>query len=279
MKEEVRITVSRKKAANLIQNQVENGEKILSYPISDEHSYKLAQESESYWIDYTNELLRKLFTSDRLQQEFQNSVRSWGIGMPFDAQVQQFHELLNVRITCLRSIFNRLEFFDEKADTLYDTKSNIQNSTGVSTMTDIWESIQKDYDINKIQFGRKINFVTDQFKRKIIFRDVEHAYELSKNNYSKPAVILAGGVLEELLRLYLDYKEIKSESDNFNGYIKACVQNGFIKDGINGLTDSVRHFRNHVHLSKEKTSRNTISKATAVGAVSSIFTIINDLNH
>lgn len=41
-------------------------------------------------------------------------------------------------------------------------------------------------------------------------------------------------------------------------------------------TDSLRHFRNLVHLEKETSSKFTISKATAKGAVSSIFTIAND---
>ena len=72
-----------------------------------------------------------------------------------------------------------------------------------------WEEIQRVYGIRKRTFGMKFNFVTDQFKRKIIFRDVEHACILANNGFSKPAVILAGSVIEELLRLYLNYKGIK----------------------------------------------------------------------
>ncbi|GAG40581.1 unnamed protein product, partial [marine sediment metagenome] len=45
---------------------------------------------------------------------------------------------------------------------------------------------------------------------------------------------------------------------------------------ISRLTDSVRHFRNIVHLQKENNSKITISKATAKGAVTSIFTLAND---
>jgi hypothetical protein len=33
-------------------------------------------------------------------------------------------------------------------------------------------------------FGKKINFVEDTFKRKIIFRDVEHAYVLASLGFS-----------------------------------------------------------------------------------------------
>ena len=140
----------------------------------------------------------------------------------------------------------------------------------------IWEEIQRDYGISKRAFGMKFNFVTDPFKRKIIFRDVEHAYILANNGFSKPAVILAGGVIEELLRLYLNYKGIKHTKKNFDSYIQACEKNGLLKTGISRLSDSVRHFRNIVHLEKEQYSQNTIKKVTAKGAVTSIFIIAND---
>ena len=158
-----------------------------------------------------------------------------------------------------------------------------QNKEGIdSTMETalsskkIWEEIQKDYGITKRAFGMKFNFITDKFKRRIIFRDVEHAYTLANNGLSKPAVVLAGGVIEELLRLYLSYKGIKPDKKTFDSYIQACEKNGLLKSGINRLSDSVRHFRNIVHLEKEKSKKHTISKPAAIGAVSSIFTIAND---
>lgn len=140
----------------------------------------------------------------------------------------------------------------------------------------IWDDIKKDYDITKRIFGKNINFVEHTFKRKIIFRDVEHAYVLANLGFSKPAVILAGSVIEELLRIYLESKKITPKGNTFDSYIKACDENGLIKSAIHRLTDSVRHFRNLVHLSKENSKRETISKATAKAAVSSIFTIAND---
>jgi hypothetical protein len=140
----------------------------------------------------------------------------------------------------------------------------------------IWDEIQSDFGINKRAFGKKINFVTDKFKKKIIFRDIEHAYILANSGFSKPSVILAGGVIEELLRLYLKYKNIKPDFNNFISYVTACEKNGLLKSAIHKLTDSIRYFRNIVHLENEKTQRHTISKATAKGAVSSIFTLAND---
>ena len=66
------------------------------------------------------------------------------------------------------------------------------------------------------------------------------------------------------------------QGKTFDSYIKACADNGLIKISISRLSDSVRHFRNLVHLSREDDKSHTISKATASGAVSSIFTIAND---
>jgi hypothetical protein len=142
-----------------------------------------------------------------------------------------------------------------------------------------WNAIERQFGVSKISFGIRINFATDPFRRLIIFRDVGHAYALAAAGFSKPAVILAGSVIEELLRLYLEHKGItiqKPLKKDFNGYIQTCIQNKLLKDSVSRLSDSVRGFRNLVHLSAEETKKHTISKATAIGAVSSIFTIASD---
>lgn len=143
----------------------------------------------------------------------------------------------------------------------------------------IWKDIKTEFGVTKRSFGKKINFVKDSFKRNLIYRDVEQAFILSRLGYSKPAVILAGGVIEELLRLYLKKKGISPQKPlkkDFNGFIITCEREGFLKDGISRLSDSARHFRNVVHLKKEETKRYTISMSAAKGAIASIFTIAND---
>jgi hypothetical protein len=140
----------------------------------------------------------------------------------------------------------------------------------------IWEGILSEYGISKQRFGRKINFIHDQYQRKIIFRDVEDAYLLCKNGFSKSAVILAGGVIEELLRQYLISKGQKPSNNTFDLYIKTCKNNNLLGKAVNLLSDSVRHFRNIVHLEKEKDSKLSISPSMALSAVASVFTIIND---
>ena len=141
---------------------------------------------------------------------------------------------------------------------------------------DAWNKIKNEFDVSKHSFGRKIDFIKDEFKRKIIFRDVSNTYMLVENGFNKSAVILAGSIIEELLRLYLEYKNIHPLKDKFDEYIKSCENERILKKGISRLSDSVRCFRNIVHLENEKSSKYTISKAAAKNALSSIFIIIND---
>jgi hypothetical protein len=143
-------------------------------------------------------------------------------------------------------------------------------------LEDTWKEIEADFDTTKNAFGRKINFVSDPYKRSVIFRDVAQAYALANAGFNKPAIILAGSVLEELLRLYLESKSISPSKDTFDQYIRLCEENGLLKSAVHRLTDSVRQFRNLVHMAREVSRRETISKPTAKGAVTSIFTISND---
>jgi len=147
--------------------------------------------------------------------------------------------------------------------------------TGIKN-TEMWTLIQENYDVTKQQFGKKMNFVKDEFKRKIIFRDVADASYLLKLGFYKPAVILAGGVIEELLRIYLTNKGVSVKDKRFVDYIDLCKEQGFLKKSIHRLGDVVRCFRNIVHLGTEKRREDSILKSTATMAVSAIFTIAND---
>ncbi len=161
--------------------------------------------------------------------------------------------------------------------TLKETESRtIMGKLTVFNEKTIWKEINDEFEYSKNKFGKKINFVKDPFKRKIIFRDTAQSYYLAKMGCYKPAVILAGNVIEELLKIFLEKNKVKPQKNTFNDYIKSCEQNGLLKSGISKLSDSVRHFRNLVHINNEKTNKDTLSKVTAIGAVSSIFTIVND---
>jgi len=137
----------------------------------------------------------------------------------------------------------------------------------------LWRDIEKVHGMTKRKFGNQTNFIKERFQKNIIFRDIAQAHFLVLNGFPKPAVILCGSVLEELLRLYLEEKGIKPKPDTFNGYVKACVDNDLLSKSINGLSDAVRVFRNVAHIKLEKTKKETISKSTAGATLGLVFTI------
>jgi len=141
-----------------------------------------------------------------------------------------------------------------------------------------WTKIATDYEINKRNFSSKLRKMkTDDFKRMVILRDIAHAFLLAEYNFHKESVIISGSIIEELLRLYLKLKAISPQGNGFNNLIRACESNGLLKSSVRQLSDSIRGFRNLVHLENEKSKRFTISRSTAKGAFSSIFTIANDI--
>ena len=170
------------------------------------------------------------------------------------------------------------EYEQEKLKKIKRTK--IEKEYIIVGNKSIWKQIQDDYDIGMHAFNKKISkFVKDNFKRKIILRDIAHAYIFANTKFYKEAVILSGGVIEELLRYFLQYKKINITNQNFNDYIRICEHRGLLQSGINRLSDFVRQFRNLVHLEREKSEKHTITKPIAKGAVSSIFAILNDFGN
>ncbi len=141
-----------------------------------------------------------------------------------------------------------------------------------------WLEIKREFGVSKLTLAKRISFIKDEFKRDVIFRDIEQAYLLAQHGFYKPSVILAGGVIEEMFRIYLECRNVAPKTNNLDGYIKACEEQSFIKDAIHRLADSFRLFRNIVHMEREPSSKLSISKATAKGAVSSVFTIANELS-
>jgi hypothetical protein len=240
------------------------------------------------WKERTVRLLSENIHPNEGKKLQDKKIYSFGtLGDPRD----NFIESVHIHSRFLESLYEELEKHPEcildvptpsnkKAKTVkaLQPTSSVEQETLLSATSGKanWKAIESEFGINKKGFGRKINFITDHFKRTIIFRDVEQAFVLASLGFSKPAVILAGSVIEELLRLYLECKNISPISDTFDRYIRTCEQHGLLKDSVSRLSHSVRQFRNLVHLSEEKNKKHTLSKATAIGAVSSIFTIASD---
>ena len=222
------------------------------------------------WIQTIRGIVEKVFGKESL--EYQKLAEQYSISGSFaDARQNSYIRILQKRATAILSIIQTWETLGLETETKRSSEPPETHTVKAN-----WKAIEGEFGITKMRFGKRINFIKDPFTRTIIFRDVEQAFILTKQNYSKPAVILAGSVIEELLRQYLKHRGISPLSDNFNGYIKTCEQYGLLKNSVSRLSDSTRQFRNLVHLAAEKTKKHTITKATAIGAVSAIFTITND---
>jgi hypothetical protein len=176
----------------------------------------------------------------------------------------------------IEEFYNKLEpQVDINQPELQEKENKIKNETELNK--EIWKQITKEFGISKRVFGKKINFIKDKYIRRSIFRDVEDSYKLYKKGYSKPAIILGGGVIEEILRLYLLEKGYSFQQNKFSEYVKICEENKLFRTGARRLTDSVRDFRNLVHLENEAKSKTNPSLPMASNVVSALFTIIDDL--
>lgn len=243
------------------------------------------ESSFNHWVNITYSILLRIYTSSKIAMEFKekSSSKVEYVGSTWIPDIKYYLEKQLVQkldyLEMLKISFDDFRENDNLTETHKKPKikqNNISKSDCmVKIKNTVWQDIKNDYGIDKRALGKN-SFITDEFKRKIIFRDIEQAYLLSSSGFYKPAVILSGGVIEELLRLYLHTKAIKADKNNFDCYIKACQDSGLLKSAIHRLTDSVRYFRNYVHIVKEISSRDTISKPIAKGAVASIFTVVND---
>lgn len=197
--------------------------------------------------------------------------------MTFNPNQDAFDNILyykNIDET-LESFFNQHKPKDLNFHTITSSKLS-KNKTKSLLNQEVWKQIAEEFKINQLAFGRKINFVKDQYTRRIIFRDVEDAYTLYKSGFSKAAIILAGGVIEELLRIYLLTKGHTFKKNTFYEFIDICEANNYLRTGARRLTDSARDYRNLVHLENEAYSKTEPTQSMASGAVSAIFTIVND---
>jgi len=106
--EKHQLAISREKARALINIQIEKGEAILGTQIKDKATLQSAKEAADSWYDYTKEVLLKSFTTDKMEHEFAWAVRSFGAS----DQIREFYDHMNLRLSKLKSIYERVELYD-----------------------------------------------------------------------------------------------------------------------------------------------------------------------
>ena len=223
----------------------------------------------SRMVRYINQLFndRGSRINQQLQIAYQGSIVIKSVMNSFNIQKTAIINLCEDMI--IEHIFN----LKGKNMNLVENEINYVKSTAFS-QKDIWKEIEENYDMSKRKFGRLIFFIEDIQLRKIIFRDISHAYFLSVNGFNKPAGILAGSIIEELLKQYLQFNHIQVKAnERFNDIINKCKSNNLIIEEIKNVSNALRHFRNYVHIGKEKEMDYTISKPVAKSSVANIFAI------
>jgi len=204
-----------------------------------------------------------------------------------DNSVLNQDEIRAIKLDLIKELKASLDFVSEPIvdNTIWTFLDSAENNISKNdpklkkSRSDIsWTLIKKEYNIDKTTISKRLSkFIKDDFKRGIILRDIGNAHSLLNLGFYKECVIISGGVIEEILRLYLQSKQITS-GRTFNDYIKSCEKINLIKSGINKLSDFLREFRNLVHLEREKSKDDTLKISIAKSAVSSIFTIMEEIN-
>lgn len=199
-------------------------------------------------------------------------------------------EIESIKHALFQDLINELEVYYSDEPALYSTvwsffddfeKNHLKSIKRTKTKSDLaWIKIKEEYGLTKVHVSRILNnFITDNYKRHSILRDIGNSYALESLGFYKASVIFAGGVLEEIIRLLLESKKLNVSNPSFSNYLKVCEEKGLFKRGINRLNDFVREYRNSVHLARERNKTDSINQANAKNALASLFSVINEINH
>ena len=197
--------------------------------IASKDGYRM-REISTELVDFINDHIPDSAHHASMVADYYNQgINNWS-GSSSYASVERIRGVVTSTITRINR--NPKMFSDVSNNKLSSTVKEKKRSdlkTMSPSISSIWKEIEEVHSVSKKLFGRRISFISDSYKRKTIFRDVAHAYELEKNGFSKPAVLLSGGVIEEILRLFLNYKKIKASNKRFESYIDACKDNDLLK--------------------------------------------------
>jgi Predicted nucleotide-binding protein containing TIR-like domain len=130
-KEPAALTAPRKEAEEKIQRQIDAGEELLR---AEPRSHKDIDEligRKRIWSDYNKQLLRNLFTTSEIAEEYSAFVGGViAMEATFGERLEDFREDVGKYLTRLRSIFRRLELFPEPAGTSSPVRPDVQAARG-----------------------------------------------------------------------------------------------------------------------------------------------------
>jgi predicted nucleotide-binding protein len=127
--------VSVEDARSRLADRADKGRALKGIPVNSWETLDSAKKEYSKWSAYNRELLKQLFTSDELSEEY---ARFYGAVMSMDRNlgrdIQEFHEDIDDKVHRLESIVERLELIplsDDVADKLDAVASTPASTTRV----------------------------------------------------------------------------------------------------------------------------------------------------
>lgn len=122
------LIISKDKARQSIELQIEKGRSIRDDNINSEAEFGKIKEAYSRWSSYNLELLKRIFSNDSIAKEY--NMIGFGVGVisygkpPIQKEIAGFKEKMGKKINLLESIKERLELIPEKG-VVYGTTDDI----------------------------------------------------------------------------------------------------------------------------------------------------------
>jgi predicted nucleotide-binding protein len=126
------LKVPRTEAESRIATQIYKGKQLLDIIINSPDTLKMAQVEYSKWNSFNEELLRRLFDSSEIAEEYSRFVGSLTISMygpSFGEQKEDYYNDVQKKINRLESIKERLSLFEEPVGL---SQRNEQQATSIS---------------------------------------------------------------------------------------------------------------------------------------------------
>jgi predicted nucleotide-binding protein len=130
-REPVVLRVPRKEAEEKIQRQINSGEELLRAQPRSIADLEELREQKRIWSDYNTQLLRNLFTTNEIEEEYSVFIGGvFSMNPDFGEMIEDYQRDIQTYLTRLRSIFRRLELFPEPASQASTTPPAVQAPRG-----------------------------------------------------------------------------------------------------------------------------------------------------
>lgn len=108
--EKDRLIVTKDEAKARLQKQIDEGEEIAELPVDNEAAVKQAKDKLESWYEFTKEVLVRVFSTNKMEQEIAWAVCSFGPD-PLD----NFRHQIDRYLHTLKSILKRVDLYDDMA--------------------------------------------------------------------------------------------------------------------------------------------------------------------